>query len=96
MGRERLSRRQRDILTKIANGMRLLVAPDMTCWLYDVSNPLNYEPVERVSNKMADRLVIRNLVHPYGHLKTAGWEALGRHECEYQTDAARMTQELRR
>lgn len=82
--RERLSRRQRDVLTRIADGMRLLAAPDMTCWLYDVSNPDVYEPVEQVSTYTAERLVIRNLVHPYGHLKPAGWDALGRHDCEYR------------
>lgn len=80
---ERLTRRQRDILNKIANGMRLLAAPDMTCWLHTESDG-TYREVERVSNKMAERLVIRNLVHPYGHLKPAGWDALGRHQCDYQ------------
>jgi hypothetical protein len=83
--RQRLSRRQRDILTKIANGMRLLAAPDMTCWLHSVSDG-KYEPVERVSNRMAERLVLGNLVRAVGHLAPGGWDALGRHQCDYSRE----------
>ena len=57
MAQERLSRRQRDVMTKIAHGKRLLAAPDMTCWLYDGD-----EPVEQVAERTANRLVMRDLV----------------------------------
>jgi hypothetical protein len=74
--RPRISKRQREILNKIADGWFLTSDGVATCWLQSSHSPVF--TTEDVSNHTAERLVLRNLVHPYGHLLSDGWAAIGR------------------
>lgn len=77
MTRPRVSRLQRHILERIADGWRLTSDGIATCWL-DSAPDCPVSTTEEVSMFTAERLVLRHLVHPAGYLLPDGWRAIGR------------------
>lgn len=75
MKRPRVSKLQRHILQRIADGWFLDADGVATCWLR--SSPSPVFTIEDVAMYTAERLVLRKLVHPAGHLLPDGWRALG-------------------
>ena len=76
--RPRVSKLQRRILIRIADGWFLTSDGVATCWLQSSDGPVF--TTEDVSMLTAERLVLRNLVHPAGHLLPDGWLAIGRQQ----------------
>lgn len=74
--RPRITLKQRRILERIADGWFLTSDGIATCWLQSSPDPVH--TTEDVPTYTAERLVLRNLVHPCGYLLPDGWAAIGR------------------
>lgn len=74
--RPRITPKQRHILTRIADGWFLTSDGIATCWIQSSDSPVF--TTEDVPMHTAERLVLRNLVHPCGYLLPDGWKAIGR------------------